>query len=98
MLRLVSKHTVEERIIEIATKKLLLEEIIINPINKITVINNKYKKYNNFFNLERRLGPNSEKRDLWVVQIEFRAEGIRVHGWVNWAVVFEKYSAKAETK
>jgi chromodomain-helicase-DNA-binding protein 3/chromodomain-helicase-DNA-binding protein 4 len=32
----VSKHTVEERIIEIATKKLLLEEIIINPINKIT--------------------------------------------------------------
>ena len=34
--RLVSKHTAEERIIEIATKKLLLEEIIINPINKFT--------------------------------------------------------------
>lgn len=34
--RLVSKHTAEERIIDIATKKLLLEEIIINPINKFT--------------------------------------------------------------
>lgn len=34
--RLVSKYTAEERIIEIATKKLLLEEIIINPINKFT--------------------------------------------------------------
>jgi chromodomain-helicase-DNA-binding protein 3 len=33
--RLVSKYTAEERIIEIATKKLLLEEIIINPINKL---------------------------------------------------------------
>lgn len=30
-----SKYTAEERIIEIATKKLLLEEIIINPINKL---------------------------------------------------------------
>lgn len=36
MLRLVSKHTVEERIIEIATKKLLLEEIVLNPINKFS--------------------------------------------------------------
>lgn len=34
--RLVSKYTAEERIIEIATKKLLLEEIIINPINKFS--------------------------------------------------------------
>lgn len=34
--RLVSKYTAEERIIEIATKKLLLEEIIINPINRFT--------------------------------------------------------------
>ena len=34
--RLVSKYTAEERIIGIATKKLLLEEIIINPINKFT--------------------------------------------------------------
>ena len=34
--RLVSKYTAEERIIQIATKKLLLEEIIINPINKFT--------------------------------------------------------------
>ena len=34
--RLVSKYTAEERIIEIATRKLLLEEIIINPINKFT--------------------------------------------------------------
>lgn len=36
MYRLVSKYTAEERIIEIATKKLLLEEIIINPINKFS--------------------------------------------------------------
>lgn len=34
--RLVSKFSAEERIIEIATKKLLLESIIINPINKFT--------------------------------------------------------------
>lgn len=34
--RLVSKYTAEERIIAIATKKLLLEEIIINPINKFS--------------------------------------------------------------
>ncbi|CAD8047864.1 unnamed protein product [Paramecium primaurelia] len=34
--RLVSKYTAEERIIQIATKKLLLEEIIINPINKFS--------------------------------------------------------------
>jgi len=36
VLRLVSKYTVEERIIEIATKKLLLEEIVLNPINKFS--------------------------------------------------------------
>lgn len=36
VLRLVSKYTVEEKIIEIATKKLLLEEIILNPINKLS--------------------------------------------------------------
>ena len=35
VLRLVSKYSIEEKIIEIATKKLLLEEIIINPINKL---------------------------------------------------------------
>ncbi|KAL4501101.1 hypothetical protein ABPG73_013839 [Tetrahymena malaccensis] len=34
--RLVSKYSAEERIIEIATRKLLLESIIINPINKFT--------------------------------------------------------------
>ena len=34
VLRLASKYTAEEKIIEVATKKLLLEEIIINPINK----------------------------------------------------------------
>lgn len=34
--RLVSKYSAEERIIEIATRKLLLESIIINPINKLT--------------------------------------------------------------
>lgn len=33
-MRLASKYTAEEKIIEVATKKLLLEEIIINPINK----------------------------------------------------------------
>jgi len=32
----VSKYSAEERIIEIATRKLLLESIIINPINKFT--------------------------------------------------------------
>lgn len=31
-----SKYTAEEKIIEIATKKLLLEEIIINPISKFS--------------------------------------------------------------
>lgn len=36
MYRLVSKYSAEERIIEIATKKLLLESIVINPINKFT--------------------------------------------------------------
>ena len=36
VLRLVSKHTVEEKIIEIATKKLLLEEIVLNPMQKLT--------------------------------------------------------------
>ena len=34
--RLVSKQSAEERIIEIATKKLLLESIVINPLNKFT--------------------------------------------------------------
>ncbi|KRX09098.1 Zinc finger, FYVE/PHD-type [Pseudocohnilembus persalinus] len=34
--RLVSKYSAEEKIIEVATKKLLLESIIINPINKFT--------------------------------------------------------------
>ena len=34
--RLVSKYSAEERIIEIATRKLLLESIVINPINKLT--------------------------------------------------------------
>lgn len=34
--RLVSKYSAEERIIEIATKKLLLESIVINPLNKFT--------------------------------------------------------------
>lgn len=34
MIRLVSKYSVEERIIEIATKKLLLEEIILNKLSK----------------------------------------------------------------
>jgi chromodomain-helicase-DNA-binding protein 3 len=34
--RLVSKYSAEERIIEIATRKLLLESIIINPLNKFT--------------------------------------------------------------
>jgi hypothetical protein len=34
--RLVSKYSAEERIIEIATRKLLLESIVINPINKFT--------------------------------------------------------------
>ncbi len=36
MYRLVSKYSAEERIIEIATRKLLLESIIINPLNKFT--------------------------------------------------------------
>lgn len=35
-MRIVSKYTAEEKIIEIATKKLLLEEIIINPISKFS--------------------------------------------------------------
>ncbi len=35
-MRLASKYTAEEKIIEVATKKLLLEEIIINPINKFS--------------------------------------------------------------
>ncbi|EGR31749.1 snf2 family n-terminal domain protein [Ichthyophthirius multifiliis] len=34
--RLVSKYSAEERIIEIATRKLLLESIVINPVNKFT--------------------------------------------------------------
>lgn len=34
--RLVSKYSAEERIIEVATRKLLLESIVINPINKFT--------------------------------------------------------------
>ena len=34
--RLVSKYSAEEKIIEIATKKLLLESIFINPVNKMT--------------------------------------------------------------
>lgn len=36
VLRIVSKFTAEEKIIEIATKKLLLEEIVINPISKFS--------------------------------------------------------------
>lgn len=36
VLRIVSKYTAEEKIIEVATKKLLLEEIVINPINKFS--------------------------------------------------------------
>jgi len=34
--RLVSKYSAEEKIIETATKKLLLESIFINPVNKMT--------------------------------------------------------------
>jgi len=34
VIRLVSKYSAEERIIEIATKKLLLEEIILNKLSK----------------------------------------------------------------
>ena len=34
--RLVSKYSAEERIIDIATRKLLLESIVINPVNKFT--------------------------------------------------------------
>jgi chromodomain-helicase-DNA-binding protein 3/chromodomain-helicase-DNA-binding protein 4 len=36
VIRLVSVHTVEERVLEIAKKKLLLEEMFINPLNKMT--------------------------------------------------------------
>lgn len=36
VLRIVSKYTAEEKIIEVATKKLLLEEIVINPISKFS--------------------------------------------------------------
>ena len=35
--RLVSKYSAEEKIIETATKKLLLESIFINPVNKMTI-------------------------------------------------------------
>ena len=35
--RLVSKYSAEEKIIETATKKLLLESIFINPVNEMTI-------------------------------------------------------------
>lgn len=36
VIRLVSKHTVEEKIIDIATKKLLLEEIVLNQAYRMS--------------------------------------------------------------
>lgn len=36
VIRLVSQHTVEEKVIEVARKKLLLEEMLINPLTKLS--------------------------------------------------------------
>lgn len=36
VIRIVSQYTVEEKVLEIAKRKLLLEEIFINPLNKFS--------------------------------------------------------------
>ena len=63
--RLVSKYTAEEKIIEIASKKLLLESLIIKPLNNITkddyvVIfkNATFELFNNHDDFEKEFNDN----------------------------------------